>query len=302
MVISKSTIENIKQIIDKNYKRLTISLLGPSVLSGQELRKLEEQGIDVNNFESLMEVAYNHNFLNQEGSETAPTSVEDMKAQQSAPGVVPQGEAHDYAIEHANENVEQLISKMKTDVATRVESIIRDTNTQYKANALQNLDRPDSADELIKEGMVGQIKQQLRDSSGDATRDWTRIATTEVSNVIGIASTDRIVAKNQDKNLNEVYVFRTVINDSKLCKYCRSFYLDSDGSPKVYKLSTLLSNGSNYGKKTADWKPTVQATHPNERCSQVIEVPPGYKVLSGGKLTYIGVDAWNDYIVNKVTA
>ncbi len=302
MVISKETIKRIKDIIDKNYKQLTISVLGKDIFTPDELAKLMIQGVDISNKQSLLDLVYNHNFLNQHGEIIAPTSVGDMAAQQSPVGVKPQGEAHDYAIEHANENAAQLIEKMKGDISTRVEGIIRETNSQYKANALQNLDRPDATDELIKEGMVGQIKQRLRDTSGDANRDWKRIAVTEVSNSIGIASTDRIVAKNKEKDLEDVYVFKIPVNDSKLCKYCRRFWLDSDDSPKVYRLSTLLSYGSNYGKKTSEWRPTIQSTHPNDRESMVIELSPGYKVLSGGKLTYIGLDEWSNYIVEKLVA
>lgn len=302
MIIPKSTILKIKGLIDKKYKILAITMLGQSVLSAAEKLDLESQGEDITNDDSVMDLAYNHNFLNEEGGQIAPTSVGDMKSQQSAPGVKPRGEAHDYAIEHANENTAQLIEKMRQDVSTRIEGIIRETNNQYKSNALQNLNRTDQADELVKEGMVGQIKTRLRDTAKNVTRDWKRVAVTEVSNVIGIGSADRIVAKNQDKNLDEVYVFRTVINDAKLCKYCKKFYLDGDGSPKLYKLSTLLSNGSNYGKKTDSWNPVITATHPNERCSQIIELPPGYKVLPGGSLTYIGMDAFHDYISNKLTA
>lgn len=279
MIISRSTIKKIKEIVKKNYRRLSISLLED---------------------ENIMDIAYTHNFINEEGDSTIPTSVEDMRAQQRAPGVKPEGEAHEYAVEHANENTAQLIEKLRMDVSTRLEGLIRESNNKYKADALQNLNRPDSQDELMKESMIGEIKQSLRDATGNANKDWDRIATTEVSNVIGLASTDRIVAKNQDKSMDEVYVFR-ITQGASACKYCKQFYVDSDGSPKVYRLSTLLSNGSNYGKKTADWKGTVTATHPNEKCSQVIELPPGYMVKPGGSITYIGIDAWNDYIVNKVT-
>lgn len=302
VIISKENIARIKEIVKKNYRKLGITLLGNSIYTKAEIDELKALGIDTSNKSSIMDTAYNHNFLNPEGEPTAPTSVEDMQSQQSVPGIKPEGEAHEYAVEHANENVAQLIEKLGTDVSTKLEGLIRDSNTQYKANALQNLDRSDMADELVKEGMIGQIKSKLRDAAKDSGRDWNRVATTEISNVIGIASTDRIVAKNQDKSMDEVYVYRIVVNDAKLCKYCKRFYLDNDGSPKVYKLSTLLGNGSNYGKKTAEWNAVIMATHPNERCSQVIEVPPGYKVLSGGKLTYIGMAAWNEYITNKVAA
>ena len=299
MIVSKSSLKKIKKIIDRKYKQITISVLGKSVFSASDLRIMQDAGIDISNDLSFLELTYIHNFLNNGVSEPKPKVVGEMLIQQATPGIMPQGEAHDYAIEHTNESVAQLLQKMKGDVSTRIESIVRETNNQYKANALQNLRRSDEADLLVKESMVSQIKQRLRDASGDATRNWTRIASTEISNAMGIGSVDSIVVKNQDTSLKEIYVFRIPVNDDRLCRWCRALYLDSDGSPRLYRLATLLSNGSNYGRKPNEWKAVITATHPNDRESQVIELPPGYKVLPGGKLTYVGLDSWRAYITEK---
>lgn len=37
-------------------------------------------------------------------------------------------------------------------------------------------------------------------------------------------------------------------------------------APKVFKLSELISNGTNIGRKVNEWKPTVGSTHPWCRC------------------------------------
>lgn len=300
MVTGRLTIQQIREIIQKHYSRLVVSVLGRQALSPQELKELQEQGIDTTNEDSLMSLVYYHNFINHPIDAISPTSVEDMKNQQSVRGLKPQGEAHDYTVENLNDKTKQLIDKMKTDVMTRVEGIIRENNDSYKMDALQNLDRTDLMDELMKESTIGKLKQRLRDTSGDGTRDWTRIAVTEMSNAIGIASVDRIVSDNVGADLDDVYVFRITVKDAKTCKWCRRFYDDKDGSPKLYKLSTLLDNGSNYGKKTDSWMPVVGATHPNERCSQMIELKPGFKLQSDGSPTYIGLAKWQDYLLNKV--
>ncbi len=300
MVTSKETMEKIREIIQKHYSRLVVSVLGRNSLTEKERKELEEQGVDTTNQDSLMSLVYYHNFINHPIDAMSPTSVEDMKSQQSVTGLKPQGEAHDYTVENINDKTKQLIEKMKMDVATRVEGIIRENNDAYKMNALQNLDRTDLLDDLMKESTLGKLKQKLRDTSGDGTRDWTRIAVTEMSNAIGIASVDRIVSDNVGSDLDEVYVFRITVKDAKTCKWCRRFYDDSDGSPKLYRLSTLLSNGSNYGKKTDSWMPVIGATHPNERCSQMIELKPGFKLQTDGSVTYIGLDKWKDYLVDKV--
>jgi hypothetical protein len=197
--------------------------------------------------------------------------------------------------------MKQYIQKLRQDVATRIENLIRENNDTFKMDSLQNLDREDFLDSLVKESSVGKLKRALQDTSKDGNRDWLRVAITELSNTVGIAGVDRIVTDNRNSDMSEIYVYRIIVNDAATCKYCKRFYLDSDGSPKLYKLSTLLNNGSNVGKKTDAWKPTTMATHPNERCSAVIELKPGFALTPGGKVTYIGLDKWPDYIHQKLS-
>jgi very-short-patch-repair endonuclease len=217
MVTSKTTLEKIREIISKNYAKLAISVLGKSVLTDKELKELKAQGIDISNTESLFALLYNHAFINPPEDTLGPKSVEDMESQQSVRGLLPEGSAHDYVIENLNDKTKQLIDKLKVDVISRVEGLIRENNDVYRVDALQNLDRTDLLDELTKESSLGKLKQKLRDTSKEANRDWLRVAVTEMSNAIGIATTDRIVVDNRSKNLEEVYVYRIAHKDGKTC-------------------------------------------------------------------------------------
>lgn len=300
MVTSQKIIDIIKKIVGKHHNRLIIGMLGKGILNKSQLQELKDAGYDTSNTESLFSAIYYHNFINNPVDAHSPTSVGDMKNQQSVTGLIPQGEANDYSVDSINRNVKQLIDKMQIDVSARLEGIIRQNNDKFKFNALQNLDRSDMADILVKESSLGKVKQLLRDSSKDGNRDWQRVALTEMSNAIGIGSVDRIVTDNRDNDLDEVYVYRIIVGDSVTCKYCRRFYGDVGEAPKLYKLTTLLNNGSNYGLKTDSWKPVIGATHPNTRTSQIIELKPGFMLEPGGSVTYIGLEKWKDYIVDKL--
>jgi hypothetical protein len=187
-------------------------------------------------------------------------------------------------------------------MVTRIQGIVRNNNDEYKMDALKNLERDTLIDEMVKESTIGKVKQQLRDTTQEAARDWQRVVLTEMSNAIGIASVDRIVSDNLNTNLDDIYVFRITVKDAKTCKYCKRFYNDTDGSPRLYKLSSLLSNGSNYGKKPDAWQAVAGATHPNERCSQTIELKPGYKLNPNGTVTYMGLSGWRDYVQEKLSS
>ena len=45
------------------------------------------------------------------------------------------------------------------------------------------------------------------------------------------------------------------------CSSCRDLYT-SGGSPRIFEMSELQGNGTNYKVKRANWKPIVGATHP----------------------------------------
>jgi hypothetical protein len=297
MVINNETIEAIRKIIAKNYNRLAIAVLGRNNVP-EEVR---EQFPDLDS-NPLLAMVYYHNYLNEQGSADAPTDYSEMQAQQQ-PDNLPQGEAHRQSVDFVNSNIYQLIEKQKAEVESRVVGLVRDNNNQYKADALQNLDRTEYGDSVAKERTVPELKKRIENYlETDAKRDWNRITNTEVSNALGQGSVDRVVSQNKDKNLFEVFVYRVNPDDGRTCKYCRKFYIDNDSSPKVYRLSTLLSNGTNYGKKAVDWRPVPTSTHPNCRDSQIVELRPGWAVKPGGKVTYIGMEKWPEYIRSKVTA
>lgn len=74
----------------------------------------------------------------------------------------------------------------------------------------------------------------------------------------------------------------SVVTHVGRCEDCASLYENKDGSPKVFKLSELLSNGSNADRSHkrvnglhGHWVPVVPPTHPRCFC-ELRYIPPGY--------------------------
>lgn len=297
MLISKTALEKIKNIIERNYHSLLVSVVGPHVLSEEEIRVLKNAGYAVPEKPSMLSLIYYNNVLNDLVSTTGPLTVSEMEEQQRN---VPTEPHQLVAEEHLNENFAQSVEKLKASVQASIEGIVRDHNFTYRNKELQNSERVKAVEGLLRQSSIAGLKSALRDYSRDVAGDWERIAITETANALGLGSVDRVIEANKDRDLDEVYVYRIPVNDARLCKYCRKFYLDADETPAVYRLSTLLNNGSNYGKKAADWKAVATATHPRDRESGVMELRTGWKVVSGGKLEFIGREAWRDYISKKL--
>lgn len=53
------------------------------------------------------------------------------------------------------------------------------------------------------------------------------------------------------------------------CRFCLNLYTTAGAGskPRIFKLSELIQNGDNIGRKSKDWKPVVGPVHPFCRCS-----------------------------------
>ena len=129
-----------------------------------------------------------------------------------------------------------------------------------------------------------QVIQQLREQSGDWKRDWHRVAQTEMWDAKLQGEAEAIV--NGESPLSDdkgdTMVYKRPAPDA--CAKCKQLYLENDGvTPRVFKMSHLLSNGTNYGKKQSDWVPTLGTVHPN-CCCTLNTKPKGTKFDGSGNL------------------
>lgn len=118
---------------------------------------------------------------------------------------------------------------------------------------------------------------------------YSTIVRTETNRAANFGSLDAIMHNNPGKSPEELLVYKTGTHmKHESCDMCQRFWFTADGSPRVYRMSDLLRNGTNIGRKKADWQPTLDSTHPN-CCHYLIELKPGFGFV-GGKLQYVGKD------------
>lgn len=115
---------------------------------------------------------------------------------------------------------------------------------------------------------------------------WSTIVKTELARASNWGAVDAILHNNKEKDPKDILVFKAGPNDDRTCPHCRKFWFKEDGrTPKVYKLSELMANGSNIGRKAKDWLATVDPTHPHCR-HLMVELRPGYGFDDKGNLEY----------------
>ena len=132
-----------------------------------------------------------------------------------------------------------------------------------------------------KRKSVSEIVAGLRESTQSYSRDWTRVAVTEVNNAFQEGKLATIQKANPGR---DPWVFKRVQPSS--CKDCVEAYTLKSGIPRLFRLSKLLAMGSNVHRKHADRTAVVGSHHP--WCSCVLgEMPPGIGFDSSGNLVIV---------------
>ena len=222
---------------------------------------LEELGLDPKS-PSFIEQAYILGKLNQTltSSELSKLTYDALLARIGETKLTKmEQEALSYAQRQAGRHV--------TNAERKITMFIDDANNRIGQKTMMERDVIGSAvaDSISRRQTRGQLVSELGRATGDWTRDWERVANTELWDARLAATTRQILTGDtiySSLKGKEARVFRRPAPDS--CNHCKRLYLESDGvTPKIFKLHELISNGDNVGRKTAEWLPTVHPTHPN---------------------------------------
>lgn len=295
MIISNEKIQQIRDVIEKYFKAIIFTISGRDDLTDQEIQDLYISNLIDLDKEDLISNAYTigkmyandpshkiklKEFFEKYKYELAPTS-----------------EREKYAMKHVAQSVSNHLNNLQNKVQTNIENLLNNVNISYR-----NENLTETVSNVISEGIkqrktIGQVASQLRSVSQDTYKNWKLIATTEMATAMTLGEADAIVARKQDPNPNKIYVFKTVTKDAALCKTCRNAYLMPDGvTPKIYTLSELQANGTNYGRKSSELLPTITPIHPGCRCN-LVELPIGWG-FENGKITFID-PTYNMYLSQK---
>lgn len=123
---------------------------------------------------------------------------------------------------------------------------------------------------------AAELAQELAHRSGVFVHNWHRIAQTELQGAYNEGRTyTALDGYGQDAQIAR-------FPESGACGHCLRLFI-KDGVPRVFPVEELAANGTNVGRKPADWLPTIWPVHPHCHCD-VITVPPGMKVAEDGRL------------------
>ncbi len=149
---------------------------------------------------------------------------------------------------------------------------VQPTKRQERLDALREL----TADAMATHRDAGKLARDLADATEDWAHNWKRIARTELQAVYNEGKVlDAYDAYGDDAGIAR-------LPETGACDDCLRLYLDG-GKPRVFPIREIVGNGTNVGRKPAQWKPTVFPTHPHCACDTLV-VPPGMMVERDGRL------------------
>lgn len=137
--------------------------------------------------------------------------------------------------------------------------------------------------ELERRKALASIAKDMQEITTSTLHSAKRTITTETNNAFQDGRAQEIIAKAGE---SDPLVFKRPRHDA--CDDCNKAYLENDEiTPKVFRLSELVENGTNIGKSRADRMPVVDSFHPWCAC-ELYWLPPGFGFNEKGAMTYIG--------------
>lgn len=245
MALKPTTLRRINELMRNFAAYLKFRAIGPHVLSKKELKDLVRSGL-----------------IKPGSTTTTAVAQAYLKTHENVADKTPAPKAtRDGAIDFLERSFERYSTKaaqqFTTDLVSILESQVMPFRDRAEGEAIYGVLRD-------KQRVKKYLGNALNDQVKSWTHRWRTIVNTELGRASNYGAMDAILYNNSEKEPSEILVYKTGPKDSVMCGKCGVFWFSNDGvTPKVYKLSELMANGTNIGRKAADWRPTVDSTHPN---------------------------------------
>lgn len=270
MALKKKTTARVTQAMKRFVAWLKYKSIGPHALTKSELKDLVRAGFITSGQSSKTAIA------------RAYLTTHENMATEVAPKAVRDG-AIDFLERMFGRYTEKAGQQFTNDLLNQIESQIMPMLDRTEGKQIYDILK----DKDLHSKYLGNV---LHDTVSNWHERWKLIVNTELSRATNYGALDAILTNNKTKDPHELVVYKIGPADGSVCDECKRLWFMPDFStPRLYKLSELVANGSNNGRKRKDWMATIDNTHPNERHMVLTELKPGWGFLGGG-LQYIGKD------------
>lgn len=264
MIFNNEQIQEILSLVDFRFADLVWKIFGPSHLTSQDKENLKKHGIDPGSLVKKIPPYWaNWMFGLLSGKlsdyQTKQISYKDLldylaRRQYETPSKR-EIEEYEMACNRTYGYLKGLGDKMKKDIS----SYISDSELRMR------MEQERTIKEGVKRGIVERdttklIAAKISNQLNDWSRDWNRIVETEYQGVFNMGRVQSYMREGDGPN---TLIYFDVYPAA--CRHCIRLYLTAGigSEPKLFTAEELIDNGTNIGRRVADWKPTIiTAVHP----------------------------------------
>lgn len=264
MIFNNEQIQEILSLVDFRFADLVWKIFGPSHLTSQDKENLKKHGIDPGSLVKKIPPYWaNWMFGLLSGKlsdyQAKQISYKDLldylaRRQYETPSKR-EIEEYEMACNRTYGYLKGLGDKMKKDIS----SYISDSELRMR------MEQERTIKEGVKRGIVERdttklIAAKISNQLNDWSRDWNRIVETEYQGVFNMGRVQSYMREGDGPN---TLIYFDVYPAA--CRHCIRLYLTAGigSEPKLFTAEELIGNGTNIGRRVADWKPTIiTAVHP----------------------------------------
>lgn len=268
MLVGKDLYSKIDEIVERSYLSFAFMLIGADMLSEEQKKQVESLGLIVGR-KPLIELLYMLIRNRPTEGYRKDATLSSLLDSIASMGILPViNDAQQATLDTGKASMHDAVENTKQEIRKKIRQQVVEMNKQHRQEvAVRRIDSaPQVKDrgDALRSKLLETIPALLLTAKEAFERSFSSSLTDFINDsVVDSATADSLFTGVSPK---DVMVYKKVVDDASLCRWCRRLYSNADGSPRLFTLSELQSNGSNYGKKKSEWKATISKTHPRCRC------------------------------------
>jgi hypothetical protein len=275
MNLTPNKLKTLLDIIDMNHIMFSLRTIGERVISTDDKNLLKKFGVDYKEVsKEIPEITKSFHWgrLSQLLKEKASQiSWDDFTKYLKRGQYIPLNKSEQYALEYVENKTYSHIKGLGDRIKQTVSGIVIESSPALRLKYEDAIKT--SIEDAIKEReSAAKVVSDMYSKAKDWNRDLGRIAETELNNAFQFGRAEQIKREQGGDSL----VYKDVY--PKACRHCIKAYLTAGigSKPRIFKLSNLIANGTNIGRKVDEWLPVLESMHPFCRC-QLHSLPKGYE-------------------------
>lgn len=275
-MLSADQVHTIIELIERQVIFFAGSTLGPGVLSDHDKEILKRNGVDpVKIYDSNKDPIVQNFHFGILSSVLGEAELQSMTFEELAKYVA-SGQNIPLS-ERELATIESIKMQSLSDIKSNAGRIFQDINNVVakelyttRANQEQFI-----RNKVIEGASARQSRKNIAREIAKLVGDWSRNFDKSVQYIAHSALNEgrAALAERRYGDNNEAKVYFQVQVDA--CDHCVKHYLTNGAGsePKIFAIRELQINGSNIGRKVAEWKPSIHALHPACRCLLTEYIP-----------------------------